>query len=1057
MKRFLVSVVLSVLMLNVFPQTVEDWENPDVIGINKMAPHATLLPFPDERMALENDWSKSPYYINLNGKWKFHWSESPSQRPVNFYLPDYNDSQWDLIPVPANWEFLGYGVPIYVNQPYEWTNNPDPPHIPHDYNPVGSYRTTFNIPEDWSARQVIIHFGAVKSAFYIWVNGEKVGYSQDSKTPAEFDISPYVRPGKNALALEVYRWSDGSYLECQDFWRISGIERDVYIYSTPQLHIRDYFVKAGLKDNYTKGTLSLDIQVVNYSAKKSSPMKLEALLYDGDGKTLLTSFEEAVRLKKATEETTHFQGEVLDAKPWSAEVPNLYTLVLLLKDEMGVTTEALSCKVGFRTSEVKDGQFLVNGRPVLLKGVDRHEHDPVTAHVVSRESMEKDIRMMKQNNINTVRTCHYPDDPYWYELCDKYGLYVIDEANIESHGMGYNPARTLGNNPLFMKAHLARVEALVERDKNHPSVVIWSMGNEAGDGVNFDTCFAWMHERDNTRPVQYERAELGKNTDIFCPMYAGIDYLSNYASEPRERPLILCEYAHAMGNSTGNLQEYWDVIEDNRQLQGGCIWDWVDQGILQHDENGTPYFAYGGDFGPPGTPSDSNFCINGLVSPDRTPHPGLMEVKKVYQYIKIVPEDIMKGTIRIKNMYDFLDLSHVNIQWALMANGRVFISGILKNLEIGPGEEKVIIITPPSMTPAPGTEYFYDFHVMTNKPYTLIPEGHEIAREQIAVPVYQEVQAYPHKPSLEMVWSKDKKYLDVTGVSMSIKFNTAEGTMISWIYEGKELLEQGVYPNYWRAPTDNDFGNKMPDRMAEWQKASHDRMVIQFKVWQPDPRVIHCLVSYALKGAPVKQHVEYVILGNGEVIVNTSMDPGNSEVAEMPRYGVNMKLNKEFQHVKWFGRGPFENYWDRSTASLVGLYESSVEDLYFPYVRPQENGLRTDVRWAAFTNEDGDGLLISGDPTFSFSALPYTVDELDYTVSQNRHTVDLEKSDFIDVNIDYRQMGVGGDDSWGAKPLAKYRLYSMAQTFTFKLRPLTKKMDPEKVSKEKFIIYAGKK
>jgi len=1057
MKRIFTFSFSFLLALTLYSQQPEDWENPDVIGINKEAPHCTLLPFPDERLALENNKNKSPYYINLNGHWRFSWVEKPADRPMKFYTSSYNDSQWDLIPVPANWEFLGYGTPIYVNIPYEWTKNPQPPKVPHDYNPVGSYRVNFSIPDNWAEREIFIHFGAVKSAFYVWVNGKKVGYSQDSKTPAEFNITSFVNPGNNLLALEVYRWSDGSYLECQDFWRISGIERDVYLYSNPHIHIRDYFIHAGLVNEYIDGDLRLDVEVINYSGKKSEPMTLDALLYAADKKTLIASFSQEVSVKGNKNEFVTFERIIPGVLPWSAEIPNLYALVLLLKDESGVTTEALSCKLGFRTSEVKFGQYLFNGKPILLKGVNRHEHDPVTAHVVSEEMMLKDIALMKQNNINTVRTSHYPNDPRWYELCDEYGLYVIDEANIESHGMGYHPDRTLGNNPSFMNAHLARVQAMVERDKNHPSIIFWSMGNEAGDGVNFDTCYNWIKQRDPSRPVHYERAELRHNTDIYCPMYPDISYLEEYARKPQQRPLIMCEYAHAMGNSTGNLQEYWDVIEANKQLQGGSIWDWVDQGILQHDYSGNPYYAYGGDFGPPGTPSDSNFCINGLVLPDRTPHPALNEVKKVYQYIQIKPVDVEKGEFRIKNMYDFKDLKHVNIVWALMADGKPFIQGVIRNPDIGPGEEKVFTLSSPSMEPRPGVEYFYDFHVKTAGEYTLIPNAFEIASEQVQVPVYKPVEPFPHKASLEMVWSKDKIFLDITGVSMAVRFNTSDGTIVSWKYEGKELIRQGPYPNYWRAPVDNDFGHDMHERLSAWKDASQERMVMQFKAWQPDPRVIHCLVTYGIRGASIKHTIEYILMGTGDIIVNSSMDPGTVELPELPRFGVNMRIPAEFNKVRWFGRGPFENYWDRSTAAHIGLYEKTVDEMFFPYVRPQETGTRTDVRWVALTDENGTGLLVSGDPYFSFSALPYTIDDLDYTISAKRHTVDLVKRDFVDLNIDYRQMGVGGDDSWGARPLNKYTLFSRAMSYSFRLRPLTKNMDAQKIAKEKNIIYDTQK
>jgi len=569
-------IIISLLcLLNINAQQLNDWENPAVVGINKFTLHCTLIPYPDERMAVENNKLNSPDFQSLNGYWKFNWVERPDDRPTNFYLPEYDDSHWKEIAVPSNWEFQGYGVPIYVNIPYEWTRTPNPPEIPHDYNPVGSYRQHFNIPETWSDKQVIIHFDGVKSAFYLWINGKKVGYSQDSKTPAEFNITDYVKPRTNLLAIEVYRWSDGSYLECQDMWRISGIERDVYLYAHPAVHIRDYFAHAGLTNDYADGDFRLNVDVLNSGGNRAKNITVRAKLITSDGKSAIASFSEEIRLNKNINKEIVFEQLIANPMKWNAETPNLYTLVLSVYNDDGVCEEAVSCKVGFRTSEIKNGQLLVNGVPVMIKGVNRHEHDPVTIHVMTEEMMLKDIRLMKQFNLNTVRTCHYPDVPRWYELCDQYGLYVIDEANIESHGMGYDPDHTLGNDPRFMTAHLARVQAMLERDKNHPCIITWSMGNEAGDGVNFDTCYNWIKQRDPSRPVHYERAELGRNTDIYCP------------------------------------------------IQGGSIWDWVDQGIQQKDSQGRIYYAYGGDFGPPGNTQRQQFLHQRAcpARPDASPGP----------------------------------------------------------------------------------------------------------------------------------------------------------------------------------------------------------------------------------------------------------------------------------------------------------------------------------------------------------------------------------------------------------------------------------------------------
>jgi beta-galactosidase len=1050
MMRISTVVLFIAIFLRSQSQDLNAWENTAVVSINKNEAHCTLIPFPDERSALENNRDKSPYYQSLNGYWNFKWVEKPADRPLDFYRPSYDDSAWDKIPVPANWEFLGYGVPIYVNIPYEWTKKPNPPEVPQNYNPTGSYRYWFNVPGSWADRQVYIHFGAVKSAFYVWMNGEIVGYSEDSKTPAEFDITPYIKPGKNLFALQVFRWSDGSYLECQDFWRISGIERDVFLYARPDIHIRDYFAESGLVDNYTTGDFKLRIEVVNKGNSRPKGYRIGAKLFSNDGKSVVADFSDEIHFSKRQEQDFVFHQLIENPKKWSAETPDLYTLVLSVYNDKDVCEESVSCKVGFRTSEVKNGQFLLNGVPILLKGVNRHEHDPVTAHVISEESMLKDISLMKQCNINTVRTCHYPNDPRWYELCDQYGLYVIDEANIESHGMGYNPDRTLGNNPLYMEAHLARIQSMLERDKNHPSIIFWSMGNEAGDGVNFDTCYNWLKKRDPSRPVHYERAELGRNTDIYCPMYPDVGYLAEYASKPQERPLIMCEYAHGMGNSTGNLQEYWDVIERYPQLQGGSIWDWVDQGYEKQDTSGRIYYAYGGDYGPPGTTSDSNFCINGMVLPDRTPHPALYEVKKVYQNFSIKMVDPDSALISVKNKCYFLSARNFDISWNLCADAQIIDSGIILHPDIPPQGEWIIDLDLPSIDPLPGVEYFLNFSIKIREASGLIPKGHEVAAEQIPLRWKNESPLFIDKAFLEVVWSNDRRFLTISGVDFYVRFDTLTGVMTSLEYNGKQFMTRGPLPNFWRAPVDNDFGNHMQKRCAIWKDASIDRVVSFFDVTKPSHGEVNIAVRFLAGDMKIPYLAKYTIFGSGDILVQGEMDPGVMELPELPRFGMNFRIPSEFSHVKWYGRGPFENYWDRHTAAFVGVYESNLNELFFPYVRPQENGTRTDVRWMAFTDGKGDGILIAGMPLLSMSALPFTVSQLDYTDNAFRHTVDLIPNDFIDINADYRQTGVGGNDSWGARPLPEYTLHAGKYSYSFRIRPINKNMDPMKISKVVF-------
>ena len=1032
------------------------WENPEIVGINKMLPHSTMIPYPDERSALERDGKASPFVEVLNGYWKFNWVNRPDSRPVNFYETGFDDSSWDEVKVPSNWELEGYGVPIYVNWAYEFTGEPEPPYIPKDHNPVGSYRTKFSIPEEWGGKQVILHFGAVKSAMYVWVNGEKVGYSQGSKLPAEFNITEYVETGENLLAVEVYRWSDGSYLECQDFWRISGIERDVFLYARNNLHIYDYFLRAGLVNKYRDGLFNLDVVLSNPSGKTEKKYLLEVIVYDRD-ETILSFSKEKIRLRGGDKEMFHFESEILNPRKWSAETPELYDLVMNVKDEGGVVKETIAKRFGFRTSEVKDGQFLFNGKPILLKGVNRHEHDPETGHVISEQSMIEDILLMKQHNINAVRTSHYPNHPRWYELCDEYGLYVIDEANIESHGMGYDPDKTLGNNPAFMKAHLERVQRMVERDKNHTCIVIWSMGNEAGDGVNFDTCFNWIKDRDPSRPVQYERAELRHNTEIHCPMYAGPGYLEKYASEKRDRPLILCEYSHAMGNSNGNLKEYWDIIKKYDQLQGGFIWDWVDQGLLKRDKDGEEYFAYGGDFGPPGTPSDSNFCINGLVHPDRIPHPALTEVKKIYQYITFEALDLDKGLIAVNNEYDFKDLDDVEITWMLTGNGRVMGQGKITSPEILPGETMEYYLKLPGLEPEPGIEYFLNLSARRYDPRVMMAQSPELASEQFRMPWFVEQQPVDPKGMLEIIWSKNRKKVRITGIGIDIEFDTLTGLMTGYRYSGKQFLTRGIFPNFWRAPTDNDFGNRMPERCNIWKRASLKWQVRNFSVEKLTPHEIRVRVQYWLDGINNEYEVLYAILGTGEVVVKTMLDTGAKELPELPRYGVTMRIREDYSQVEWLGRGPHENYQDRNASAYVGMYKSTVGDLYFPYIRPQETGTRTDVRWISLTDDEGTGIMVSGMPVVSVSALPYSIDDLDYTVSANKHTVDLERNDFIELNIDLEQMGVGGNDSWGAKPLPEYRLPEGKYQLFFRLIPIDREGDPNEQHTRVYNLNSFKK
>ena len=1020
----IILIILSVLVLQA--QDVPNWKNPKMFGQNKLAPHSTLMPYTDVQKAFEGERTKSVFYQSLNGSWKFNWVRKPAIRPKDFYKSDFDDSAWDKIPVPSNWELHGYGTPIYTNFNYPFPANP--PKIPNNYNPVGSYRHKFAIPDEWQGRRIILQFGAVRSAFYCWVNGKKVGYSQGSKLPAEFDITKYLTAGENLLAVEVYRWCDGSYLEDQDFWRLSGIDRDVNLYSTPKTHIRDFFVKAGLDKKYKNGLLNIDIELETIDKSPLKNYKVQLDMLDNNKNPIFSAM-----VKKVTEKgQVQFQQKISNPKKWTAETPNLYTVILSLINPSGKITEILSTKTGFRKIEIKDAQFLVNGKAIYVKGVNRHEHDPVTGHVVSEESMIQDIKLMKQNNINTVRTAHYPNDPRWYELCNEYGLYVIDEANIESHGMGWEvEINTIAKDTLWLAAHLDRTERMVERDKNHPCIITWSLGNEAGDGINFQETYKWIKQRDNTRPVQYERADENAHTDIVAPMYARIPQLIEYASKEQIRPLIMCEYAHAMGNSVGNLQDYWDVIEKYKVLQGGCIWDWMDQGLLKKTANGQDFWAYGGDFGD--FPNDNNFCVNGLIQPDRTPNPSLHEVKKVYQNIKVQSVDLLKGKVTIKNKFDFIDLDFIQGNWELKADGRILQKGVIKNLNLKPKEKRTFKINFNEPDLQAGTEYWLNFKFSLTKKFLWAEQGHIIAWDQFQIPF---ILPFSEKVNIakmsDLSVNDNDIILNVYNKNFSIQIGKKTGTIKSFKYQKKELIAKPLIPNFWRAPTDNDIGNKMPERLKIWKTAADNRIVTKVAVQQNQKQVVKVVVDSKINSLDASYQTIYTIYGSGDVIVDNYFKPGDKKLPELPRFGMQMEMPKEFNQMKWHGRGPHESYWDRKTSAMVDVYSGTIEEQTHDYLRPQENGNKTDVRWLILENKDGIGLLAVGMSLLNVSAWPYT----QWDLEKAEHPYEIPERNTITVNLDYQQMGVGGDNSWGAPVHSEYILQAKEYRYSFRLRPV---------------------
>ncbi len=1030
MKKHILVLIFLFTGLFLSAQSTPDWENQKIIQKNREEPHTTYMPFASKKQALNRKRSESVFYKNLNGKWKFNWVKKPADRPKDFYKNDFDVSAWKEIPVPSNWEIQGYGIPIYVNHPYEWTRNPNPPYVRHDWNPVGSYKRFFRVPENWKNRRVFIHFGAVKSAFYLWINGKFVGYSQGSKTPAEFDITKYLKKGENSVALEVYRWSDGSYLECQDFWRISGIERDVYLFSTPQIMIRDFFIHTDLDKDYRDAGLSIDVELKNYTKKLPRNISISAYLYKitpGKKYKLVQSFAQAVRFRNKESAEVRLSTRVKNPDKWTAETPNLYKIVLELRHKNRVL-EAVEHNIGFREIEIKAGQLLVNGVPVMIKGVNRHEHDEFTGHVVSKESMRKDIRLMKQLNINAVRTSHYPNDPYWYQLCDEYGIYLVDEANIESHGMGYKPERTLGNNPEWKEAHLDRIKRMLERDKNHPSVIIWSMGNEAGDGVNFVAASDWIHQRDSSRPVHYERALQRQHVDIVSPMYPWA-MLEDYGSQLRKRPLIMCEYSHAMGNSTGNLKDYWEIIYKYPNLQGGFIWDWVDQGLAKYTPGGVKYWAYGGDFGSDTIPSDKNFCINGLVMPDRTLHPGAYEVKKVYQPVKVSPVPLTAGRFEIENRFNFLNLNVFDMYWEIKTEGKTVAEGVIQSPDIPAGESKTIALDISGFKQKPNTEYFINLYFRLNKALPLLPAGYEMAKEQFRLPVVVEKIPPREMPEVNLE-SQSATGQVVTGKDFKILFEN--GKIISFVYKAKKMFRSGPEINFWRAPTDNDFGNRMDKYCAPWK---NERQIFKGLVRQKagGKQVILSFVFDLPETGSVLQ-TTYTVRGDASVEIENNFTPGE-DAPELPRFGMRMQLPEGFEQVEWYGRGPFENYIDRQTAAFVDVYRSTVDELYYPYISPQENGYRTDVRRLKIFTQNGNGLMFEGFPVFGFSALHYTLEDLTQESRGTKHTIDLTPQKFTDLMIDYKQRGVGGDDSWGSRPHSQYSLPAVKYSYKFKITP----------------------
>ncbi len=1028
-----------------------DWENPEVVGINKVAPHANYTPFDNVSDALNKTRYESEFVKLLNGKWRFNWVIKPDERPMDFYKADFNSESWDLIDVPSNWEMKGYGVPIYTDVNYPFPNNE--PFIPHDYNPVGSYITTFTVPKNWKGREIFIQFGGVRSAMYLWINGKKVGYSQDSKTPAEFLLNKYLKPGENKLALEVYRFSDGSYLEDQDYWKVSGIERDVFLYSVPKVHIEDFFVHTNLDAKYIDGDFKLDLNIKN-SSNKNQRAKVEIeILDDKNQHKSVAKFKRKVKISKMSSLELNFAELIKNPRKWSAETPNLYTLVLTVSDNKGKNKEVLSQKIGFRTSEIKHGLLTINGVPIDIKGVNRHEHDMVNCRVITEESMIKDIELMKKFNINAVRCSHYPNQMKWYELCDKYGLYVVDEANIEAHGCEpYNPKKTLADKAHWKGAFMARTKAMLERDKNHASIIIWSLGNETGRGQNFAATYKWIKSRDLSRPVQSEDAGYGEFTDIYCPMYAKFDKVHKYLLKPRKRPMILCEYAHAMGNSVGNLQDYWTLFDKHENLQGGFIWDWVDQTILKRDKKNREIMAYGGDLGVFKVVNDSNFCANGLIASDRTLHPHIWEVKKVYQSIRFEPI-AFSNEIKITNRYDFINLNKFMFTWEIVGDGKVVASNILPTIDLLPKKTITIVPEIPNFKCASGVEYFIKIKAQIKTPEPFLPKGHIVAWEQFKLPKYEELPKVETSNLAKLKTVTSKESITVTNKKFSVVFEKATATMSSYNVDGVEFVTKGLRPNFWRSTVDNDLGNGVAVKSNVWKNAGKKPLKTSIEILSESKNSVTIKTISEVASDEYEFSTTYKIFGNGDIIVSNVFTPGTKVLPELMRVGMEMNLPVEFNQVTWLGRGPQGNYSDRKTGYPIDVYSGSVWSQYHSYVRAQESGNKTDLRWISVHNSSNTGLMVIGEQLLSGSAHQFYNSATDYVpdgMDTRKHGNDVEKGDVITLNVDLKQRGVGGNNSWGAHPHSEYRLPVKRYSYSFILHPFVKTVDVIKESKIRY-------
>ena len=1034
MKKILLCWLAAATALTAGAQN-DEWQDAGVNAVNRMPMHGSWFAYESPEAAQAGDKTLSERFVTLNGNWKFNWVCDADQRPTDFFRVGFNDKGWGDMPVPGLWELNGYGDPVYLNVGYAWRGwfKNDPPHVPVEQNHVGSYRRTIDIPAAWNGRQIVAHFGSVTSNIYLWVNGRYVGYSEDSKLEAEFDLTPYVKPGRNLIAFQVFRWCDGTYLEDQDFFRLSGVGRDCYLYARDKRQITDIQVDAAPSANYTAGTVA----VKAFFPRQARGCSVELALTDAQGRSVAS---QQLRVTKDEERCTLDAGKVA---LWSAETPVLYGLTATLRAPAGEVIEVIPLRIGFRDVKIEGGQLLVNGRPVLIKGANRHEMDPDYGYYVSEGRMLEDIRIMKENNINAVRTCHYPDDARWYSLCDQYGLYVVAEANIESHGMGYGE-KTLAKNPLYAKAHLERNERNVRRSINHPSVIIWSLGNEAGDGPNFDACYDWIKAYDPSRPIHHERAVYSpgsRNTDIICPMYWGYERCEKYLAENPAKPLIQCEYAHAMGNSMGGFREYWELIRREPGYQGGFIWDFVDQSLRKKGRNGVTVYGYGGDWNPY-DPSDQNFCDNGLIGPDRIPNPHMEEVRYYYQSVWTTWAGDAKNTVEVLNENFFRGLENYDLHWEVLCDGTPLRRGVVDGLKAAP-QQRVRITLPydPATLPAAG-ELLLDVAYKLKTAEGILPAGHTAARAQL--PIREYVFTAPAAKSAAegeslFVADNHKDFLIVAGNGLRLDFSRKTGFITRYEARGLDLLADGstLRPNFWRAPTDNDFGAGLQHKMAVWKQPE---MKLKTLTHAEADGIVTVKAGYEMPGVQATLEIEYAVDNTGAVTIAQSLHatPG-AEVPDMFRFGMRFEMPEAFDRLQYYGRGPGENYADRKSSAFVGLYRQNVDEQFHPYIRPQETGTKSDLRWWHLADIGGRGLTVTSDAPFSASALHYSQESLDEGPAKRQgHSPEVEKQKCVSVCLDKVQYGLACVNSWGALPLPEYRIPYADYTFRLKIAPATR-------------------